>query len=185
MILSPGQDDKAVRTEKSTVLDCGRRQAILSSRDKSPRHKPGALISGDYAFAGLDVFPFLDEKLHPVSIGEDQIDLRAHHDPAEALALFHHLTFCGEALYFADIGVRDLDDLDEFRMKRKPREHIIDKLNRRLLIALVINLQYTQPRTVIDRRILIVPPSRSGDSLKELHVDLDPVTWLRLLISFP
>jgi hypothetical protein len=32
---------------------------------------------------------------------------------------------------------------------------------------------------------LIVPPSRSGDSLKELHVDLDPVAWFRLLISFP
>lgn len=70
-------------------------------------------------------------------------------------------------------------------MKRKTRENIINKLNRRLLIALVIDLQYTQPRTVIDRCVLIVPPSRSGDSLKELHVDLDPVAWFGLFISFP
>ena len=53
------------------------------------------------------------------------------------------------------------------------------------LIAGVVDLQDPHAGAIVDGRELIQPAVRPRDSLQELHVQLQPVTGLRLLIALP
>src|SRR5215831_3605358 len=75
-----------------------------------------------------------------------------------------------------------LHDLDA---KWQPAAHLVDEPNRRALIAGVIDLEYADPRAVVDGRELIQPRARARDALEEFHVNLQPMPRLWFFIAAP
>src|SRR4029450_12220606 len=69
--------------------------------------------------------------------------------------------------------------------KRQPAQDIIDELDGGALVAGVEDFEHANPRAIVDRRELIEPAATARDSLEELHVQLEPMTGLRLFIALP
>ena len=75
--------------------------------------------------------------------------------------------------------------LNHVNAERQPAHDFIDELNRRPLVAGVVHLEHPKARAVVDRGELIQALLGAGNALKELHVQLETVPWLRLLVAFP
>jgi len=75
--------------------------------------------------------------------------------------------------------------LNDLGSKREPRESIINELNRCFLVFLFKDFQHSQPRTVVDGRILVKATSLPVDSTQEFDINLKTVTRFWLLIAFP
>src|SRR4249919_1575657 len=75
--------------------------------------------------------------------------------------------------------------LNHLDLERELLEHVVDELNRGLLVEPVVDPQHPDPRAVIDRGELVVLLPRALQRSDELHVDLDPVPGQWLLVALP
>jgi hypothetical protein len=69
--------------------------------------------------------------------------------------------------------------------KWQPAYDLVNELDRRALVAGVVDLEHADPGTIIDGGELIQALPRSGNPLEELHIQLQPLTRLRLLVPLP
>jgi hypothetical protein len=79
----------------------------------------------------------------------------------------------------AVVGLDLLDDEGQLL------EHVVDELDRGLLVEAVLDAKYPNPRAVIDGGELIVAFLAAAKRSDELHVDLNLVARERLLIALP
>ena len=64
-------------------------------------------------------------------------------------------------------------------------EHVVDELDRGLLIQAVVDFENAQSGAVVDSGVLVVLLADAADGFDELDVELDRVARLRLLITLP
>ena len=77
------------------------------------------------------------------------------------------------------VGLHDMD------AKRQPPQHVVHEINRRGLIARVVDLEDANPRAVVDRGELIEPLPCARNALEKLYVHLQAMPRLRLFIALP
>jgi len=75
--------------------------------------------------------------------------------------------------------------LHDVNAKRQALPDLIDEPDRRPLVACIVDLEDANAGAVIYGRELIQPFARARDPFKELHVELQPVSGLRLLVPLP
>jgi hypothetical protein len=75
--------------------------------------------------------------------------------------------------------------LHELDAERQAANDLVGEVDRRRLVARVVNLEHPNARAVIDGRELVEALLRPGDALEELYVHLQTVTGLRLLVALP
>ena len=69
--------------------------------------------------------------------------------------------------------------------ERQPAPDFVDELNRRTLIAGVIDLEHANPRAVVDCGELTEALRGAGNAFEELDVELQTMSRLRLLVALP
>ena len=67
----------------------------------------------------------------------------------------------------------------------EPPPHLVDELDRRGLVAAVVDLEHPDAGAIVDGRELIEAPPGARDALEELDVHLQPMARLGLLIALP
>lgn len=82
----------------------------------------------------------------------------------------------------AGVELSSIIHLDDKHTKRQPLDDLIDKPDRRSLIAGTVDFKHPNTRAVVDGGELIQPPCGARDSLEELNIQLQTMDWLRLLI---
>ena len=75
--------------------------------------------------------------------------------------------------------------LDGLDLEGKLLEDVVEELDRGLLVVPGVDPEHPEAGAIVDGRVLVVLLSRPGQGLDELHVDLDPVTRERLLVTLP
>jgi hypothetical protein len=76
------------------------------------------------------------------------------------------------------LELRTVVGLDHVHAEREASHHLVEKVDRRALIARIEHLQDADPRAVIDRRELIQALPRAGIRSRELHIDLQAMPRL-------
>ena len=77
------------------------------------------------------------------------------------------------------VGLNDQDP------ERQAPHDVVHKLDRRPLVAGREDLQYSNTRAVVHRGELIEPGLGLGNPLEKFHIELQAVSWLRLLVALP
>src|SRR3990170_4515249 len=75
----------------------------------------------------------------------------------------------------ARLELRAVVGLDDLHPEGQTLEDVVDELDRRLLVQSVVDLQYPEPRAIIDGGELVVALPGALQRRDELHIDLDPV----------
>ena len=75
--------------------------------------------------------------------------------------------------------------LQDEHAEREPFSYGIEESDRCALVARIVDLQYSDARTVVDSGELVEPLTCSRDALEELHIHLEPMARLGFLVPFP
>jgi hypothetical protein len=69
--------------------------------------------------------------------------------------------------------------------EREPPPNFVDELDRRRLVAAVVDLEHPDAGAIVDGRELVEATPSAGDPLEELDVHLQPMAGLGLLVALP
>src|SRR5215831_12737726 len=79
----------------------------------------------------------------------------------------------------AVVGLHDQDS------ERQASEDIVDEADGRGLVAGIEDFEHADTRAIVDGRELVEAFPAAWNPLQKLHVDLQPMSWLRLLVPLP